>query len=151
MKSFREGKRRWLLYKEVSVAVDRKAVVEQINAGFAENNLEKVLSFCTDDFTWTMVGDTTVRGKDAIRKWMASMNPEPPQFTIQQVVAEGDAVITRGDMTMSETRDATPHAYSFCDIYRFKGDQVAELTAFVIRTDRTKAHEDTRAEVSRAF
>jgi hypothetical protein len=50
------------------------------------------LSFCTDDFTWTMVGDTTVRGKDPIRKWMASMDPQPPIFTIQQTVAEGDSV-----------------------------------------------------------
>jgi len=133
------------------MAADRKAIVEQINKGFAENNLEKVLSFCTDDFTWTMVGDTSVKGKDAIRKWMASMDPEPPQFTIQQVVAEGDVVITRGDMMMREPNDSMPHSYSFCDIYRFKGDRVIELTAFVIRTDRTKAHDENRHEVGRSL
>ena len=133
------------------MAADRKAIVEKINAGFAENNLERVLSFCTDDFIWTMVGDTTVKGKDAIRKWMASMDPEPPQFTIDQVVAEGDSVITRGDMMMKDTKEATAHSYSFCDIYRFEGDRVAELTAFVIRTDRTKAHEEVRKEVGRAL
>jgi ketosteroid isomerase-like protein len=116
---------------------NRKAIVEQINQAFAENNLEKVLSFCTDDLTWTMVGDTTVRGKDAIRKWMASMNPQPPQFTIQQTVAEGDFVITRGDMMMQEKKNGPSIPYTFCDIYRFVGDKVAELTAFVIRTDKT--------------
>jgi uncharacterized protein (TIGR02246 family) len=84
------------------MAASRKAIVQQINEAFAENNLEQILSFCTDDFVWTMVGDTTVKGKEPIRKWMASMNPEPPQFTIQYVVAEGDFVITRGDMTMKE-------------------------------------------------
>ena len=82
------------------MAANRKEIVQRINEAFAENNLEKVLSFCTDDFTWTMVGDTTVQGKDPIRKWMASMNPQPPRFTIQQTVAEGDFVITRGDMMM---------------------------------------------------
>ena len=133
------------------MGADRKAIVEQINAGFAGNNLEKVLSFCTEDFTWTMVGDSTVKGKDAIRKWMASMDPEPPQFTIQQVVAEGDSVITRGDMMMKTSKDAVPHSYAFCDVYRFKGDKVAELTAFVIRTDQTRAaREDTRQEAGRA-
>src|SRR5687768_16218752 len=76
------------------MAVNRKEIVQRVNEGFAENNLEKVLSFCTDDLTWTMVGDTTVRGKDSIRKWMASMDPPPPQFTIQEAVAEGDFVIT---------------------------------------------------------
>ena len=43
---------------------NRKDIVQRINEGFADNNLEKVLSFCTDDLMWTMVGDTTVRGKD---------------------------------------------------------------------------------------
>ena len=126
---------------------NRKAIVEQINQAFAENNLEKVLSFCTDDLTWTMVGDTTVRGKDAIRKWMASMNPQPPQFTIQQTVAEGDFVITRGDMMMQEKKNGPSIPYSFCDIYRFAGDNVAELTAFVIRTDKASTGDRTPSEL----
>jgi ketosteroid isomerase-like protein len=118
------------------MAANRKDIVKRINEAFAENNLEGVLSFCTDDLTWTMVGDTTVIGKDPIRKWMASMNPQPPQFTIQQTLADGDFVITRGDMTMPEEKNGPPIPYTFCDIYRFVGDKVAELTAFVIRTDK---------------
>ena len=118
------------------MAVNRKEVIERINQAFAENNLEQVLSFCTDDFTWTMVGDTTVRGKDAIRKWMASMNPPQPQFTIDQTIAEGDAVISRGTMQMPEKKGGPSIPYAFCDIYRFEGDKVSELTAFVIRTDK---------------
>jgi uncharacterized protein len=118
------------------MAANRKEIVERINEAFAQNNLEKVLSFCTDDLTWTMVGDTTVRGKDSIRKWMASMNPQPPRFSIQHTVAENDFVITRGDMTMQEKKNGPWIPYTFCDIYRFVGDKVGELTAFVIRTDR---------------
>jgi ketosteroid isomerase-like protein len=125
---------------------DRKEIVQRINEAFAENNLEKVLSFCTDDFTWTMVGDTTVKGKDSIRKWMASMNPEPPTFTIQQTVAEGDAVITRGDMLMQERKNGPSIPYSFCDVYRFQGDKVADLTAFVIRTDKGRSDDRTPKE-----
>jgi ketosteroid isomerase-like protein len=121
------------------MAANRKEIIQQINEGFRANDLEKVLSFCTEQLTWTMVGDTTVRGKDSIRKWMASMNPQPPQFTIQQTVADGDVVITRGDMVMPERKDGPAIPYSFCDIYRFEGDKVAELTAFVIRTDEAGA------------
>jgi ketosteroid isomerase-like protein len=131
------------------MAANRKEIVQRINEGFAENNLEKVLSFCTDDFTWTMVGDTTVRGKDPIRKWMASMNPQPPQFTIQHTVAEGDFVITRGDMTMPEKKDGPSIPYTFCDIYRFAGDKVAELTAFMIRTDKAGTGDRAANESSR--
>jgi ketosteroid isomerase-like protein len=117
------------------MAADRKNTVQQINNAFAENNLEKVLSFCADDLTWTMVGDTTVRGKDAIRQWMASMDPQTPQITVRDTVAEGDLVIARGDMRMQEKKNGPAIPYTFCDIYRFEGDKVAELTAFVIRTD----------------
>jgi uncharacterized protein len=126
--------------------VNRKETVERINEAFAENNLEKVLSFCTDDLTWTMVGDTTVRGKDSIRKWMASMDPQPPTFTIHQTVAEGDVVVTRGDMLMQEKKNGPSIPYTFCDIYRFAGDKVAELTTFVIRTDRSNTAGRTRDE-----
>jgi ketosteroid isomerase-like protein len=123
-----------------------KETVQRINDGFAENNLEKVLSFCTDDFTWTMVGDTTVRGKDAVRKWMASMDPQPPKFTIQQTIAEGDSVVTRGDMVMQEKKNGPSLPYTFCDIYRFTGDKVSELISFVIRTDKARASERTPKE-----
>jgi uncharacterized protein len=126
------------------MAANRKEIVERINEGFAENDLEKVLSFCTEDFTWTMVGDTTVRGKDPIRKWMASMDPQPPIFTIQQTVAEGDSVVTRGDMVMPDKKIGPAIPYTFCDIYRFAGDKVAELTAFVIRTDKARTGDDAR-------
>jgi ketosteroid isomerase-like protein len=128
------------------MAANRKDIVQRINEGFAENNLEKVLSFCTDDFTWTMVGDTTVRGKDPIRKWMASMDPQPPIFTIQQTIAEGDSVVTRGDMVMQDKKNGPSIPYTFCDIYRFAGDKVVELTAFVIRTDRAHTGDRTLTE-----
>ena len=123
------------------MSVNRKETVQRINEAFAENDLEKVLSFCTDDLVWTMVGDTTVRGKNSIRKWMASMNPQPPQIILRDVIAEGDVVIARGDMTMAEKKNGPAIPYSWCDIYRFEGDKVAELTAFVIRTDKRAGHD----------
>jgi ketosteroid isomerase-like protein len=122
---------------------NRKEIVQRINEGFAENNLEKILSFFADDVSWTMVGDTTVKGKDSIRKWMASMDPQPPQFTIQQTIAEGDCVVTRGDMLMQEKKNGPSLPYTFCDIYRFSGDKVAELSSFVIRTDKTRTGDRT--------
>jgi hypothetical protein len=73
---------------------------------------------------------------------MASMDPQPPQFTIQQTIADGDSVVTRGDMVMQERKDSPSIPYTFCDTYRVSGDKVAELSAFVIRTD--KAHTGDR-------
>ena len=111
-----------------------KEIIARVNAAFAEANTEKFLSLCDDNVKWTMVGDTTVQGKDAIRKWMASMPSEPPQFTVDNVIAEGDFVTAYGDMTMKE-KDGTPGSYSYCDLYRVRGDKIVELSSFVIKTE----------------
>lgn len=36
-----------------------KEVIEKVNAAFARNDVEAFLSYCTDDFEWTMVGGET--------------------------------------------------------------------------------------------
>ena len=110
-----------------------REVIQKVNDAFAKGDTEGFLSFCTDDVQWTMVGDETVKGKDAIRKWMNSMPAEPPAFTVDNVIAEGDFVVARGDMTMKD-KDGTPGSYAFCDVYRFRGDKIAELNAFVVKT-----------------
>lgn len=114
-----------------------KAVVEKINEAFARNDVEGFLAHCSEDMSWTMVGHAAVKGKDAIRKWMGQGPSAPPQFTVDTVVAEGDVVTVIGDMTMSENGTVVPYAY--CDVWRFDGDQVVELKAYVIKTAAASA------------
>jgi len=111
-----------------------KEIIEKVNAAFAEGSTEGFLSFCADDVQWTMVGDKTVKGKEAIRQWMTSMPSEPPKFTVANVIAEGDFVTAFGDITMKD-KDGKTVPYSYCDIYRFRGDKIVELRAFVIKTE----------------
>jgi ketosteroid isomerase-like protein len=114
------------------MSVHNKAIVEKVNAAFAEGSTEGFLACCADDVAWTMVGDKTMQGKDAIRQWIASMGPmEPPQFTVNNVIAEGDFVTAYGDMTMKD-KDGAVVPYAYCDIYHFRGDKIIELSAFVI-------------------
>jgi ketosteroid isomerase-like protein len=115
------------------MALSKKDVIKEVDAAFARNDVEGFLKFCDDDFVWTMVGSDPVTGKDAIRKWMASGPPEPPDFTANTVVAEGDFVTSVGDMTMNEKGTVVP--YSYCDVWRFRGDKLVELRAFVIKTN----------------
>ena len=109
-----------------------KAVVEKINEAFARNDVEGFLTHCAEEISWTMVGHPSVKGKDAIRQWMGQGPSQPPQFTVDTVVAEGDLVTVIGDMTMEENGAVVP--YSYCDVWRFAGDRVVELKAFVIKT-----------------
>jgi ketosteroid isomerase-like protein len=114
------------------MALSKKDVVAQVNAAFARNDVETFLTHCHEDFIFGMVGHERVVGKDAIRKFMASGPGEPPRFDVKVVVAEGDFVTCIGDMTMKENGSVVPYAY--CDVWRFSGDKLAELQAFVIKT-----------------
>jgi uncharacterized protein (TIGR02246 family) len=112
----------------------RKEIVEKVDRAFAQNNFEGFLSFCAEDVEWTIVGEQTVKGKDSIRQWMAAIESEPPRIKVKNVIAEGDFVTAYGDMTMKD-KDGNGVPYAYCDIYRFRGDNIVELTSFVVRTE----------------
>ena len=111
-----------------------KAILEEANVAIAQGNYEGFLSFCTDDTEWTFVGDKTLKGKEAVRQWMAMTYIEPPKFRVANLIAEGDFVTALGDITMKD-EDAKAADYSYCDIWRFHGGKIVELRAFVIKTE----------------
>ena len=116
------------------MSVNNKEIVEKIDVAFAKGDAETFLSFCADDVEWAMIGEKTFKGKDAIRQWLASRKMEPPKCTVTNIVAEGDAVVPHGHMTMKD-KDGKPGAYADCDIYRFRNASVAALTSFGIKTE----------------
>ena len=111
-----------------------KEIVEKVNATFAEGGVEGFLSQCADDVVWTMVGSKTTKGKNAIREWLTSMDMEPPNFTVNKIIGEGDFVTAYGDMTMKD-KDGKVVPYAYCDIYRFREGKIIELNSFVIKTE----------------
>jgi uncharacterized protein len=110
-----------------------KAILLEGNAAIAEGNNEGFLSFCADDTKWTFVGDKTLKGKEAVRQWMATTYVEPPKFRVANLIAEGDFVTALGDITMKDEDGKAAH-YSYCDIWRFRCGEIVELRAFVIKT-----------------
>jgi uncharacterized protein len=111
---------------------NNKAILESANAAIAEGNNEGFLSFCADDMKWTFVGDKTLKGKEAVRQWMATTYVEPPKFRVANLIAEGDFVTALGDITIKD-EDGKAADYSYCDVWRFRGSKIIELRAFVIK------------------
>ena len=115
------------------MAQTNKQTIEKVNAAFADNKPEIFLDNCTEDVVWTFVGEKTNKGKTAIRDWMAEMKDmDPPNFTVDQMIAEGDSVACFGDMTMKD-ESGKLGKFSYCDFYRFKGDKIAELKSFIVK------------------
>lgn len=113
------------------MSATNKRTLEQANAAIAAGDHERFLTYCADDTQWTFVGDTTIRGKAALREWMAEAYREPPRFDVHRMIAEGDFVTALGEITLKD-EDGTPTRYAYCDVWRFSGGRMAELQAFVI-------------------
>ena len=121
-----------------------KEIIEKVNNAFAEGNTEGFLSFCAEDVEWGMVGDKSFKGKQAIREFMSSHSGDAPEFTVDQMIAEGDTVICYGDMTMKEENgESVP--YSYCDIYQLRNDEIARLQSFIVKhkTEGKREHTAT--------
>jgi uncharacterized protein len=112
---------------------NNKTILEKANSFVAAGNYEEFLSYCTNDTKWTFVGERTLEGKEAVRQYMASTYTEPPKFTVDYAIAEGDFLTVVGDITLKNENGQAVH-HSYCDVWRFSGGQIAELKAFVIKT-----------------
>jgi ketosteroid isomerase-like protein len=110
-----------------------KEIVEKVNKAFSEGNTEGFLELCAEDVVWNMEGEKKTTGVKEIREWMSQMDGmEPPKFTVDKLIAEGDSVVCYGTMSM-KGEDGKPSDYSYCDAYAFKGDKITELRSFVVK------------------
>jgi uncharacterized protein len=109
-----------------------KAILEKANTAIAKGDYEGFLSHCTEDTQWTFVGDRVLQGKEAVRKWMETTYSEPPKFTIENLIAEGDFVTALGKISIKDEK-GEPSDYLYCDVWRFRDGKMAELKAFVIK------------------
>jgi ketosteroid isomerase-like protein len=110
-----------------------KSILEKANAAITKGDNEGFLMFCTEDTHWTFMGDKILRGKEAVRKWMATTYKEPPGFMVSNLIAEGDFVIAIGEIEMKDEDGKMVHS-SYCDVWRFRDGKMAELKAFVVET-----------------
>ncbi len=112
----------------------------------AEGKSEEFLLLCAEDVEWTLLAETpsTMKGRAAIGEFMASsQGSEPPKFTVDKVIAEGEFVVANGDMTMkSKEGETVPYAY--CDMYTFTEGKIAKLRTFVNKT-QAEAKKETSA------
>jgi len=124
-----------------------KEIVEKANALLAESKTEEFLLLCAEDVEWTLLADTPskMKGRIAIAEFMASsQGQESPNFTIDNVIADGEFVVANGDMTM-KTKEGETVPYAFCDMYTFKDGKIAELLTFINKTQAEKTTKESSA------
>lgn len=111
--------------------LNNKDILLAANAQVAQGNNEGFLEWCSDDIVWTMVGDRTIRGKDALRDWMAAEYTEPPTFDVSELIAEGEHLVAVGNITLKD-KEGTARSYAYSDVWRLRDGRLAELRAYVV-------------------
>nr|WP_295875088.1 nuclear transport factor 2 family protein [uncultured Chitinophaga sp.] len=109
-----------------------KETLEKANEAIRKGDNEAFLAYCTDDTEWVFVGDRTLRGKEAVRQYMAETYTEPPVFHVDHFIAEGEFVTAVGKISLNDN-GKTVH-YAYCDVWRFRDGKMTELKAFVVET-----------------
>ena len=124
-----------------------KEIVKQANALLMGGKTKEFTLLCADDVEWTLLGDspTKINGRDGIVKFMESTAPadsEAPKFTVNNMIGEGDIVISDGEMSM-KGKDGKLVPYAYCDIYTFKGGEIAKLLTFMNKTQAETEKQST--------
>lgn len=112
---------------------DNKAILLKANAAVIKGNNEGFLSFCTDDIVWEFVGEQILKGKEAVRAYIEDTYLEPPNFIIQNLIAEDNFVTAIGKISIKDESGKEVN-YSYCDVWHFRNGKMAELKAFVIKS-----------------
>jgi hypothetical protein len=106
--------------------------VENLEVAFAQHDTGFLLDSVADDIRWNIVGETPIRGKDALQETIESIpqESEVTEITIYHVATHGKVGATNGT-----TKRKNGRTYDFCSVYEFsntKGTNVREITSYVI-------------------
>jgi uncharacterized protein len=115
-----------------------KAILKKANAAISAGDHEGFLVHCTEDIRWEFVGEQTLKGKNAVRRYMKTAYAEPPRYTVTELLAGGDFVVALGEITLKDDsgRDVLN---SYCDVWRLRRGKLARLRAFVVKKKVARA------------
>jgi hypothetical protein len=106
--------------------------VEDLEVAFAQCDTGFLLDSVADDIHWNIVGETPIRGKDALKEAIDSIpqDCEVTEITINHVVTHGKVGAVNGIIKRKNDR-----TYDFCSVYEFcntKGTNVRDITSYII-------------------
>jgi len=113
---------------------DNKQTLMNANAAISRSDHESFLAYCTDDVKWNFIGEQTLNGKEAVRQYLRETYLEPPQFVVEELIADEDFLCATGKISLKDKQGVST-TYFYCDVWRFENGKMAELKAFVVKDD----------------
>jgi ketosteroid isomerase-like protein len=110
------------------------AILEKFNNAFAKGDTQYIAQQVTDDIVWNMVGDFTIKGKDAFVKNLQQMNGiETLDMQILNTISVGACAAVNGTMKVKEP-SGNIKSFGFCDVYEFNSQEnkIRKMTSYVL-------------------
>ena len=102
-----------------------------ISAEFAKGNMAFVSPYLADDIQWNILGEDPIVGKDQVLEVSKMLQLESfPVITLKNVISEGNLVVVEST-GKATTKEGKPYNQSYCDIFRFVGEQLQEVTTYL--------------------
>lgn len=111
--------------------MSKAALLHEANEFVKKGDYESFLAYCTQDTQWVLIGDRILSGKEEVRDYMKEFYREPPVFSVDTTVEDGDFVAVTGEITLKD-ESGVNHHYDYCDVWRFENGKIAALKAYVI-------------------
>ncbi len=107
----------------------------EFNEAFVKGNSEKILESVTDDITWRMVGNDTIKSIDNLEQALQGMdNGNQFELEIEHLITHGKEGVVNGIIHSTDKNGEQRH-YSFCDIYKLnkhKDGKIKEIISYVL-------------------
>ena len=117
---------------------DRKERVRRAYEGLARGDGQGLLDLFAPDVVYTVIGTSAYsgvfRGRNAVRERLfrplVAALATPLAIEVQSLTAEDDRVVAqlKGHATL---RSGVPYDNTYCFVFRFAGDSVAEVTEYL--------------------
>ncbi|MDH6252398.1 ketosteroid isomerase-like protein [Chryseobacterium sp. H1D6B] len=111
--------------------MNNTTILHTANEFVSKGDYESFLAYCTSDTKWVFVGERILNGKEEVRAYMKEFYKEPPVFSVEKAIEEGNFVMVTGEIRL-KSKEGKYEYFDYCDIWRFENGKIAELKAFVI-------------------
>lgn len=111
----------------------RKEWLRDFNVAFINGEIDRTLGFVTEDVTWELVGEGTIKGRSGMRAWLESMaGKSARRVVLKNIITHGKVAAVNGSYEME-----SGSRFEFCDVYEFTGagseTPIRDYTSYVVR------------------
>lgn len=105
-------------------------IIRDIVDAFDRNDTAAILSYMTDDVTWTVVGHESINGKESMKKAFEDPSMKILESTKENIIVAGNAGAVNGVVKCECEGKITN--INYCDIYELENGKIKKMTSYCI-------------------